>query len=257
MAPGDNIAAPLSKQLDVHVLKTVGSTNTWLLDGNFPAAITLCAAEHQTVGRGRRGKTWHSPDSGLTFSMRFNLSEPVSRFSGLSLLVGSVLCDCLRAVSVSEARVKWPNDVLVQEAKLAGILIESRTGAPDAESIIVIGIGVNYQRGAEARLIDQANTDLASICGTDFLPDRSELIANIAGRLIPLLSHNVPAAVASLSARWADYDALAGVEVTATVAGESLDGRAAGIDENGGLRVLINGAMRVFNSADVTVRKHI
>ena len=243
--------------VDIHVLQTVDSTNTWLLEGDFSAPVTLCAAEHQTVGRGRRGKTWHSPDSGVTFSMRFNCPESIDQFNGLSLLAGAVLCDCLRAVGIADAMVKWPNDVLVNNAKLAGILIESRAAISAPGTCIVVGMGINYERGDEAQLIDQASTDLYSLCGKNRLPDRSRLIAEIATRLLQVVTADVPCAVRDLAGEWKNYDALAGADVCASVAGgESVAGEAHGIDTSGGFRIKTAGGVRVFASADVSVRSN-
>lgn len=272
MTQDDRLLAPLDRSvietycraaqcnIELHVLRTVESTNTWLLDGEFDSAVTLCAAEHQTLGRGRRGKSWHSPDSGVTFSLRFNCPEPIVFFNGLSLLVGSELCDCLRAAGVSNAMVKWPNDVLVNGAKLAGILIESRAAvslsdATATGSIIVIGIGINYRRGAETQLIEQASTDLVELCGADQLPDRSTLIASVATRLTALLSSDVPAKLAGLATRWGDYDALSDTHIVVSVAGQSETGLATGIDAEGGLQVQTDDGLRVFMSADVSVRR--
>ncbi len=242
-------------EIDVHVLQTVGSTNTWLLDGAFSAPVTLCAAEHQTVGRGRRGKTWHSPDSGVTFSMRFNRRESIDHFNGLSLLAGAVLCDCLRSAGIADAMLKWPNDVLVNNAKLAGILVESKAATSRTGTCIVVGMGINYKRGDEAQLIEQASTDLFSLCGQSGLPDRSELIAKIATRLVDVVTVDAPEALRDLAGRWKNYDALAGAEVCASVAGgENMVGTARGIDVGGGFCIEDGHGVSVLTSADVSVR---
>ncbi len=265
-ASGDNLSAPLNAQrmasicrtlgcdTDVVVLPTVGSTNSWLLESDSTAEVTLCAAEHQTIGRGRRGKTWHSPDSGVTFSIRLNRPEPVTRFHGLSLLVGALLCDQLRDIGAADAMLKWPNDVLVKQAKLAGILIETSISASaESATTVVIGIGINYRRGPEAQLIDQNSTDLFQVCGPD-LPDRSELIARVASRVIMAVAGDVPQAVENLSASWADYDALAGLEVAVDSGDAQVVGRTAGIDATGGLLLDTEHGRQVFSSAEVSVR---
>jgi len=265
MTSSDNMPAPLSAaeitdccsaaghSIDVRVLESVGSTNTWLLEGAFSAPVTLCAAEHQTIGRGRRGKVWHSPNSGVTFSMRFELEEPIERFNGLSLLVGAVLCDCLREIGVTDSWVKWPNDVLSGNAKLAGILIESRVLGK--QTCIVVGMGINYKRGVEAGLVDQATTDLFEVLGCKQLPDRSQLIADIACRLVDVVSADIQQSISSLAGRWSEYDALAGTEVVATVSEESFAGIADGIDTGGGFRIRTADGLRVLTSANVSVRR--
>ena len=267
MTISDDMPAPLNASeiksicrasgcdIEVQVLDKVDSTNTRLLEGDFPSPVTLCAAEHQTVGRGRRGKTWYSPDSGVTFSMRFNRREPVQQFNGLSLLAGAVLCDSLRDAGIADVMVKWPNDVLVNNAKLAGILIESRAMPAKTGTCIVVGMGINYKRGEEAQLIDQASTDLYTLCGDTGLPGRSGLIAQIATRLCSVVKTDVPGAVRDLAAGWSKYDALAGAQVCVNTSDSgSITGSAQGIDAGGGFRIKTGGEIRVFTSADVSVR---
>ena len=265
MANNDKISPPLDADaieaqcksrghnVDVTVLQSVSSTSTWIMQESQSSAAALCAAEHQTSGRGRRGKTWHSPDTGVTFSIGIHSSRPVSWFGGLSLLTGAALCDCLRSVGATEARVKWPNDVLVDGAKLAGILIESTASTSGSATLMVIGIGINYQRGPEAQLIDQASTDLCQTVNS--LPDRSDLIAEIACRVLQLVNDNVPEAIRLLSENWQQYDALAGRKLLIEYAGKRLTGEAAGIDETGALKVQTESGMQVLNSADITIQK--
>ncbi len=270
MQKSDNLSTPSSTPLDaktidfvcreqgyeveVIVLSEVESTNSWLFENKSDAPIMLCAAEQQTVGRGRRGKTWHSPESGVTFSIRFNRPEAVTEFAGLSLLVGACLCDQLRQVGASDAMVKWPNDVLVNGAKLSGILIEtSVSAAADSATTVVIGIGINYRRGGEVALIDQSSTDLYEICGTH-LPDRSELIANVASRVIASVIDGVPQALQSLAGQWGRYDALAGSEVTVDAGSRKVAGRVQGIDQSGRLKVETDDGLQAFSSADISVR---
>ena len=253
--------------IKVTVLPAVESTNTWVMQETRSSETILCAAEHQTGGRGRRGKTWHSPNSGITFSLGLISLRPVTWFNGLSLVVGSILCDCLRAVGAADAMVKWPNDVLVDGAKLAGILIESSVSTErvsasletnSATTKIVIGIGINYQRGAEAQLIDQASTDLFQLCGTS-LPDRSQLIAEIASQVVRQSLGDVPSAMSELVTKWPGYDALAGRELVISQALSQaqlpVHGIGAGIDPTGALKLDTADGVRLFNSADISIRQ--
>ena len=264
MSVNDNLSSPLDAkviesfchqrgcEINVTVLPSVDSTNTWILQETQSSGATLCAAEHQTEGRGRRGKTWHSPNCGITFSIGLNTDRPVGWFNGLSLLTGAVLCDCLRQVGADDAMVKWPNDVLVNGAKLAGILIESvASSAGSGGTHIVIGMGINYNRGPEAQLIDQANTDLFQLCGKP-LPDRSQLIAEITTQVMQVVTADVPKAMQELAQIWPQYDALSGVELKAEHAGQILTGVAAGIDATGAMRLQSKNGIQVLHSADIT-----
>ena len=270
---------------EVVVLPSVESTNTWLWNNKQTSPLVLCATEHQTLGRGRRGKTWHTPRLGLTFSLRLICVEQIAQLSGLSLLVGSVLCDQLREMGVPRAMVKWPNDILVDGAKLAGILVESSTAAVSespasrmdvvtsdshsgnqsvvdqtakvkagAGTTVVIGIGVNYRRGREASLIDQASIDLYEICGAQ-LPERCEIIGLVTARLAKVLAQSVPESLNKLSQNWPDYDAMSGCELTVESGTERVSGRAAGIDSSGALMVQTDEGMKSFISADISFGK--
>ena len=87
----------------------------------------LIAAEEQTAGRGRRGRRWHSaPGAGITFSLARRVDRPARELAALSLVAGVAVARALHARGVKAARLKWPNDLVVDGAKLGGILVETR-----------------------------------------------------------------------------------------------------------------------------------
>lgn len=227
--------------LAVHVLGSVDSTNTWVKTKLAASPLTIgqaliCAAEHQTAGRGRRGKVWHSPYRGVTFTIAFTMPVTADRVSGLSLLCGAALCSVLRDTGVVGARVKWPNDILVNGAKLCGVLIEVVNTKEDCTTVIV-GTGVNYRRGDEAGSIDQESTDLCELSGHR-PPDRSVLIGALAGELLDTIAGDLPAAVSRLADRWHEFDALQNKLVACEgERGIRIVGRAVGIDATGRLLV--------------------
>lgn len=241
---------------DVVVLDSVGSTNTWLKEKLAQTALpagqfALCATEHQTAGRGRRGKTWHTPKQGVTFSVAFSVAHPVRELSGLSLLCGVAVCDTLRELGVS-ALLKWPNDILVQQAKLAGILVEI-AHASDNVSTVIVGIGLNYRRGAEAGQIDQSSTDLLVLLG-ESLPPRSCLIGRMATAVFAACQQDIPEKAAQLVTDWSEYDALAGMAVNIEGGPETQSGMADGIDPSGQLRVRTSEGEFLVSSGNVSVR---
>jgi BirA family biotin operon repressor/biotin-[acetyl-CoA-carboxylase] ligase len=126
--------------LEIEVVPSTGSTNADLLARALrgePEGIVL-AAEEQTAGRGRMGRTWASPPfAALTFSLLVRPDVPPARRGWLPLLTGVAVATAVTEVTGIEARLKWPNDVLAGEAKLAGILADA---AGDA---VVVGIGLN------------------------------------------------------------------------------------------------------------------
>lgn len=245
------------------VLDSVGSTNSWLTeqyrehlnsDGG-DIRLLICAAEHQTAGRGRRGKVWHAPKRGITFSMCFTLPVGLADVGGLSLLAGSAVCEWLWQRDIGRARIKWPNDILVDDAKLVGILVEVVEHTAESTTLIV-GIGLNYQLGDEQRKIDQASTDLFELCDTQ-PPPRSVVIGQLAAGVYQVCNEApVTQSVARLAQNWSRYDALAGVEVQLGSADtEIVSGAAAGIDQSGGLRVKTAAGTSVMSSGDVSVRR--
>src|SRR5438477_5930355 len=108
--------------IEVRMVERCGSTNELLLMEAKPDV--LLAAQEQTAGRGRRGKRWYSaPGAGVTFSLSVRIAKPAA---GLSLVAGVGVARALRALGVSRAGLKWPNDLVVDGAKLGGILVETR-----------------------------------------------------------------------------------------------------------------------------------
>jgi BirA family biotin operon repressor/biotin-[acetyl-CoA-carboxylase] ligase len=131
-------AAVVLPGVEVRVVERCTSTNDLLLEENN---TVLIAAEEQTEGRGRRGRRWHSaPGAGLTFSLGRRIRRPARELAALSLVAGVAAARALRALGVRQAALKWPNDLLVDGAKLGGILVEARTpGGSRDGSYAVIG----------------------------------------------------------------------------------------------------------------------
>lgn len=126
---------------------TIGSTNSQArgLAAEHPGDVLLVTAGEQTAGRGRRGRTWHSPRGGAWMSFVWPMTRPASAYAATSLVAGVALRRAIRQVAGDGAdlHIKWPNDLLAGGRKLAGILCEQRPGAGGATGTLVIGIGVN------------------------------------------------------------------------------------------------------------------
>jgi len=113
---------------NVEVFDQLPSTNDYLrhkpaarADGNV---IELCATDWQTAGHGRRGKQWSSQPGNVTFTLRQTLQRPASELLGLSLVTGIAVATVLKHGLGVPAQIKWPNDIMVDERKLGGLLIE-------------------------------------------------------------------------------------------------------------------------------------
>jgi len=154
------------KRLDT--VWTVGSTNTLLLERANPAvgSSEVLLAEYQTAGRGRRGRTWVAPPGGsICLSLSWMFGEVPRDLSALGLVVGVCALRALRLLGLDTVGLKWPNDLLVDERKLGGILIELRAESA-GPACVVIGIGVNVALGAplleKIATMGLAATDLAA-----------------------------------------------------------------------------------------------
>lgn len=145
-------------QGNIAVLPVIDSTNQYLLDRlNELHSGDACVAEYQQAGRGRRGRKWISPfGSNLYISMYWRLDQGPAAAIGLSLVIGIVMAEVLRDLGADQVRVKWPNDLYLQDRKLAGILVEL-TGKTGDAAQIVVGAGVNLMmRKAQAEDISQS-----------------------------------------------------------------------------------------------------
>lgn len=218
----------------------IDSTNARLLAVPAPAhGCAVLFAERQSAGRGRRGRQWASPlAANLYFSVARRFHTPLARMGGLSLAVGVAVSEAVAGLGVSQARVKWPNDVWVAGRKLAGVLIETggELGGPvDA----VIGVGLNVlMPEAPAAGIDQAWTDMAREGGDT---DRNRVAAAVLEALLDALGRFDDEGLAAFQERFSRLDALAGERIEVVQPQGRVSGRALGVAEDGALRVALDG----------------
>ena len=138
-------------ELDIVVLDIVGSTNDFVRErcaaGGSRGVVAF--AEQQTAGRGRRGKTWHSPaGANIYCSVGWQCQGALASWSGLSLAVGAILAESVAAHLGIQLQLKWPNDLFYQERKLGGVLVEL-LGEQDGGHNAVIGFGLNVSMGRD------------------------------------------------------------------------------------------------------------
>jgi BirA family biotin operon repressor/biotin-[acetyl-CoA-carboxylase] ligase len=246
---------PHREALQVHIVDVVESTNSLLLAeaaAGAPSGLTV-AAELQTHGRGRRGRGWHSGlGDALTFSLLWRFERSVGALHGLSLAVSVALVRALRAAGVAEAMVKWPNDVLWRQRKLAGALIEVQGGAA-GPTAAVIGVGLNVRMDEAARgRIDQPVADLAS-AGVPL--HRNRILGQMLAELAAVLGAFEARGFAALKDEWESYHALAGEPVWIVQSGEEpLGGVVAGVGDDGMLLLQTASGLRRFQSGEVSLR---
>ena len=238
------------------VLDVVSSTNEIALRGLADATMAhgvVILAERQTQGRGRRGRSWVSPyGRNVYLSLIWHFDCGVAKLEGLSLVIGLAVIRALRSLGVAGAALKWPNDVMANDAKLGGILIEL-SGDINGPVSAVIGIGLNVQMlGSIAEQIDQEWTDLYSIAQRDV--GRNRTASRVLDATIEILSEFTASSFRKFRDEWRPVDWLRGKDVTLTAAHEILEGRADGVDEAGALIINTMNGKRTIHGGEVTVR---
>jgi BirA family biotin operon repressor/biotin-[acetyl-CoA-carboxylase] ligase len=217
------------------------------------ASGSVCFAEHQTSGRGRRGRHWHSPfGSNLYLSLLWRFDYGMSRLAGISLAMAVALMRSFTEMGATGLGIKWPNDIISEEGKLAGILVDV-AGESSGPCYAVIGIGVNYAMPkATAESIDQPWIRLRD-CGVAH--NRNEVAASLLNHIVNALTHYEHQGFEPFFAEWQQWDMLRDREVTLHMASESATGIARGIDHSGMIRVEQGGLIRHYAAGEVSLRK--
>lgn len=233
--------------VQLRIVERCPSTNTLLLQdqSGFPV---LLAAEEQTAGRGRRGRRWHSaPGAGATFSLGRRIRRPVRELAALSLVAGVAATRALRALGVRKAALKWPNDLVVDGAKLGGILVETRSQGAHVHAVIGIGINCRRTQGLEHRL----RRRVAFLDQFISVP-RNQVIQKIAVALLGALEAFEANGLDGLRAAWEAMDAYAGQKLRVRLAdGRTLSGIASGLADDGSLRLRTRQGLRAIASGRV------
>jgi BirA family transcriptional regulator, biotin operon repressor / biotin---[acetyl-CoA-carboxylase] ligase len=229
----------------VEIVPELGSTNTELMQRARAgrAEPVLLVAESQTAGRGRLGRGWHSAaGDSLTFSLGLSLAP--ADWSGLSLVAGVSLAESLHP----SVRLKWPNDLWLDDRKLAGILIETASfGEREAQRYAVVGVGINIAAPDAAGLA----TKPASL--REVLPqiDSAQALLRVAAPLVQAVKAFETLGFSAFQARFNARDAL---RDRAVILSDGTAGTAHGTTDAGALLVHTAGGMNTVTSAEVSVR---
>jgi len=239
----------------VNVLQTVDSTNRWLLDVPSDNDPHLCVAEHQTAGRGRRGRSWASPfGQSLYLSLSWRFDHPADALGALPLAIGCVCCQTLSALGAQGIALKWPNDLVTPGGKLGGLLIEAR-GEMGGSFRVVIGLGLNLYPHPGLEGLGQPAVALKDVVQGTPLPSRSALCTQLANALAEGCSRFNADGITPFRTVFDGYDVLRDCPVVVHDASQ-WTGVARGVDRNGALQVEDEtGCMRLVHAGDVTVRR--
>jgi BirA family biotin operon repressor/biotin-[acetyl-CoA-carboxylase] ligase len=232
--------------LEVRCVERCTSTNAVLM-AEKAAHPVLLAAEEQTAGRGQRGRSWRSvPGAGATFSILRRMRCAPRELAGLSLAVGVAAARALHGLGATDVALKWPNDLLARagkaDAKLGGILIETRIQGREIAAVVGIGINCRPVRALGLRL-RRGLTSLDDLVQP--APARNAVIGAVAREVLAALQDFERAGLAAFAEAWRSLHAHEGRRLRVRLAdGRTVSGIAAGIAPNGALRLRTRGGTR-------------
>lgn len=238
----------------LHLYDSLDSTNAEALRLlQAQTAIPLVVlAEAQTAGRGRRGRTWVSPAAqNLYLSLAYHITGGMQQLSGLSLVAGLAVKDALHRIGITGVGLKWPNDVYVGGKKIAGVLLEL-TGDPADICHVVIGVGINVNMLFSDDDIDQPWTSLRAQQGS--LIDRNKLVLQLGESLHSHLQRHAELGFAEMRLEWEACHIWQGRECVLSTASRQVNGVVLGVDDQGALRLLVDGHEQVFSGGELSLR---
>lgn len=244
-------------RFDVDAIAECESTNTLLLDRAALGAPSgsVIVTDRQTAGRGSRGRQWlASPEASLTFSVLWDFSGGIERLSGLSLAVGVAVIHALEAVGATGITLKWPNDILYDDAKLGGILIELQSTAESAQAVIGIGLNLSLPES----ITDEHGFALAPAALDEILiplPERQLLFAQLLIELAHVFDRFASGGFAVLRDQWQKRHAWQDKPVRLLRDGNvEKEGICRGADINGALLVQTESGIERCLSGDLSLR---
>jgi BirA family biotin operon repressor/biotin-[acetyl-CoA-carboxylase] ligase len=233
-------------------LQETGSTNSDAMRfacAGEPLPLWV-VAETQTAGRGRAGRSWISEAGNLHASFAFQTDAHPRDAGQLSLVAGVALFDAIAAAAPElkePLRLKWPNDVLIGSAKVAGILVETAPAPREPGFVAVMGFGVNVTAAPSGDSIEAT-----SLADANARTDREALLEALAGSLDERLGEwNHGQGFAAIRTAWLDRAGPLGEAITVNSEAGRLGGRYRGLAENGALIAEIGGDLREISYGDV------
>ena len=229
----------------LHLVSWLDSTNDYLIESldshgpPDPGKFRVCVAEMQTRGRGRRGRSWLSPfGQNVYLSVLFEFPHEITRLSGFSLATSLAVTRACEKLGLQGVGVKWPNDLMLQDRKLGGVLTEIR-GESTSISHVIVGIGVNLQMPQDvARLINQKVVALEELG----LPiwRRNEFVGTLLGCLIMLIREFMAGSFANFRMEWQRRNALLNRQVEVKTLRGVTQGIVKGVNDDGSLVLQTN-----------------
>lgn len=262
---GYQLAEPL-QLLDEHTLRNgvnkplslipiIDSTNQYLLERvDELESGSVCLAEYQAKGRGRRGREWVSPfGSNLYLSMFWRLDAGMAAAMGLSLVVGVAIVEALQQQGIEGIKLKWPNDLYFQDRKLAGILVEM-SGQAGGAANLVIGMGMNLKMQQNTSEITQPWVSLSEVLEEKEL-DRNQLAISMINTLQIALEDYEAKGMSGFVERWNRLDNFLGRKVKLIMGTREVVGVERGINEQGAVLLETETGVEAYIGGEISLRQ--
>ena len=246
----------VTQSLRIDLFEKIDSTNEYLKRESSSQRLNVCLAEMQTQGKGRFQRQWYSPfGKNIYLSLKYIFSKDVSALAGLSLVCGLAICNAIEeSCQLSKPIfIKWPNDIICKDKKLAGILIEvaAETYSPCSA---IIGIGLNTNMEQDNRKINKRWVSLKKL--TTINHDRNQLCAMLINHLINFVECFENQGFNYFLASWKKRDYLLDKQIRLKSGCLEFQGKSLSINAQGHLVIsLSDGSQKVFSSGDVTLLK--
>lgn len=258
----DELSTECRQQLESFTLRWVSeSTSNELMQDTPPTEgqAKVCLTEFQSAGRGRRGRNWYAP-AGHSICLSVSWCYPTTPpdFSCLGLAVGIATLRAVRQAGVEAAQLKWPNDVVVDGKKLAGVLIDVQ-GEAGGPLHIVAGVGVNYRLNDQVLQAVSSESGLQPVSLLDATEEtpagRNKATTYLIDEIVRILSEFPDSGFISLVDEWSEADSLLGKELEVVQNGKTLTGIAKGLTADGRLKLNAGNEVHLLVSGDVSLRK--
>ncbi|WFB48010.1 bifunctional biotin--[acetyl-CoA-carboxylase] ligase/biotin operon repressor BirA [Vibrio coralliilyticus] len=238
----------------VELIPIIDSTNQYLLErADSLESGSVCLAEYQAKGRGRRGREWVSPfGSNLYLSMFWRLDAGMAAAMGLSLVVGVAIVEALEEMGLTGVKLKWPNDLYYQDKKLAGILVEM-SGQAGAAANLVIGMGLNLMMSEATEGITQPWVSLDKVADNQQI-DRNRLAITMITTLHKALDDYELYGMAGFVERWNRLDNFINRPVKLLMGAREISGTARGINEQGAVLLETENGLETFIGGEISLR---
>lgn len=244
----------LHPPFNVQLHMSLPSTNQTLMQQHQSIHGEVVLAEVQTAGRGRLGRKWQSPfGQNVALSLGWNFAGGAAALEGLSLVVGLALTQALVDLGVQQVKLKWPNDILVDGKKLAGILLEMR-GDATGPCHVVIGMGLNVHLTHKDKIDQSIDQPWVSLTQLGYGLTRNDIVARILLRLNQHLCVFVQHGFAAMRDQWQQHHYYQDKSVQLLLPGRQVEGICRGVNQVGALVVESNGVLKAYSGGEISLR---